>query len=314
MRLKLTRIIKNELFKTAIKIAFAALAFWFLSRKLNYSQLPELFYSMNYTLLFVAIVLQFLSTFVSGFRWKLVMGSLGFRGNFMFYQSLYFKGFFFSQSLPGSVGGDAIRLLALKDEGYKVGESLYGIFIDRVVGLAGLLVISLFALLFAPTYLTDAIKYTVFLISVGGLVGFAGLLFVHKLINVERLPKLRILHTLSTKFFKVYEGAKQSATQMGLSVLIHLLSILCVYTISVSAGLGVEFGAFLCLMPLVILLTILPISFAGWGVREGAMVGLFAMSGASKEAIMAASIAYGVILIVSSLPGFVAWIRSKNIA
>lgn len=67
-------------------------------------------------------------------------------------------------------------------------------------------------------------------------------------------------------------------------------------------------------MPLVILLTILPISFAGWGVREGAMVGLFAMSGASKEAIMAVSIAYGVILIASSLPGFFAWIKSKNIA
>jgi hypothetical protein len=44
------------------------------------------------------------------------------------------------------------------------------------------------------------------------------------------------------------------------------------------------------------------------------MVGLFSMSGASKEAIMAVSIAYGVILIISSVPGFAAWIRSKNIA
>lgn len=65
----------------------------------------------------------------------------------------------------------------------------------------------------------------------------------------------------------------------------------------------------MCLMPLVILLTILPISFAGWGVREGAMVGLFAMSGASKRQSWPVSIAYGVILIVSSLPGFAAWIQ-----
>jgi len=38
------------------------------------------------------------------------------------------------------------------------------------------------------------------------------------------------------------------------------------------------------------------------------------MSGANKEAIMAVSIAYGVILIVSSLPGFATWLNSKNIA
>jgi len=310
----LTKVLKNELFKTAVKIGFAVLAFWFLSKKLNYSQLPELFYSMNYYLLALAVVFQFASIAIAAYRWKFVMRSLGFGGNFAFYQNLYFKGFFFSQALPGSVGGDAIRLLALKDAGYKVGDSLYGIFIDRVVGLTGLLLISLFALFFAPAYLTDTIKYTVFMISFGGLVGFVGLLFVHKLFDFERIPKLRIIGELSRRFFKVYEDTYKAAKQVALSVAIHLLSLLCVYSISVAANLGVEFGAFLCLMPLVILLTILPISFAGWGVREGAMVGLFAMSGASKEAIMAVSIAYGVILIASSLPGFFAWIKSKNIA
>ncbi len=310
----MTRLLKNELFKTSVKIGFAALAFWFLSKKLNYSQLPELFFSMNYYLLALAVFLQFASISIAAVRWKIVMNSLGFGGDFAFYQNLYFKGFFFSQALPGSVGGDAIRLLALKDEGYKVGDSLYGIFIDRVVGLTGLLIISLFALLFAPSYLSETVKYTVFMISFGGLVGFLVLLFAHKFVNFEKIPKLRILGELSRRFFRVYENAKKANTQIALSTLIHFLSILCVYTISVATGLGVEFGAFLCLMPLVILLTILPISFAGWGVREGAMIGLFAMSGAPKESIMAVSIAYGVILIASALPGFFAWIKSKNIA
>ena len=310
----MTRITKNELFKTGIKLAFAVLAFWFLSKKLDYEQLPELFFSMSYPLLFVALIFQFLSTFISGYRWKLVMDSLGFDKGFWFYQGLYFKGSFFSQALPGSVGGDAIRLIALKDEGYKISDSLYGIFIDRVVGLTGLLIISLIALLFAPTYLHDGIKYAVFMISAGGLAGFLGLLFLHKIGVFENLGRLSFLHTLSTKFYAVYKGGEKSTKQVFLSVAIHFFSILAVYMISVSSNLGIEFGAFLCLMPLVILLTILPISFAGWGVREGAMVGLFSMSGASKEAIMVVSIAYGVILIISSVPGFAAWIRSKNIA
>jgi uncharacterized protein (TIRG00374 family) len=310
----LTRILKNKLFTTSVKFGFAAFSFWFLSKKLDYSQLPELFYTMNYYLLALAIVFQFSSIAIAALRWKIVMRSLGFKGNFAFYQTLYFKGFFFSQALPGSVGGDAVRLLALKEQGYTLSDSLYGIFIDRVVGLTGLLLISLFALIFAPTYLTESIKYTVFLISFGGIAGFIVLLFIHKIFDFNKIPNLHIIDELSKRFFKVYESPKKASYQISLSILIHFLSLLCIYSISVAAGLGVGFDAFLCLMPLVILLTILPISFAGWGVREGAMVGLFSMSGASKEAIMAVSIAYGVILIASSLPGFYAWIRSKNIA
>ncbi|MBV5277688.1 MAG: flippase-like domain-containing protein [Campylobacteraceae bacterium] len=310
----MTRIFNNKLFTVGIKIIFATFAFWFLSKKLDYSQLPELFYTMNYYLLAIALVFQFISIAIAAFRWKLVMHSLAFGGDNVFYQKLYFKGFFFSQALPGSVGGDAIRLIALKDQGYKIGDSLYGIFIDRVVGLIGLLLISLFALLLAPAFLTSTITNTVFLISAGGLSGFLLLLILHKMINFNRFPTLRILGELSKRFYKVYETRQKAFLQISLSVIIHLFSILCIYIISVAANLGIEVGAFLCLMPLVILLTILPISFAGWGVREGAMVGLFSMSGASKEAIMAVSIAYGVILIVSSLPGFATWINSKNIA
>lgn len=308
------KIFKNKLFTIGIKIIFATFAFWFLSKKLDYSQLPELFYTMNYYLLAIALVFQFISIAIAAFRWKLVMLSLGFGGDNVFYQKLYFKGFFFSQALPGSVGGDAIRLIALRDQGYRIGDSLYGIFIDRVVGLIGLLLISLFALLLAPAFLTSTIINTVLLISTGGLAGFLLLLILHKMINFNRFPALRILDELSKRFYKVYETKQKAFFQISLSVIIHLFSILCIYIISVAAHLEIEVGAFLCLMPLVILLTILPVSFAGWGVREGAMVGLFSMSGASKEAIMAVSIAYGVILIVSSLPGFATWINSKNIA
>ncbi|MGZ8547649.1 MAG: lysylphosphatidylglycerol synthase transmembrane domain-containing protein [Sulfuricurvum sp.] len=310
----MTEILKNKFFTIGIKIFFALFAFWFLSKKLDYSQLPELFYTMNYSLLGIALAFQFTSIATAALRWKLVMHSLGFQGNTIFYQKLYFKGFFFSQALPGSVGGDAIRLLALRDQGYTIGDSLYGIFIDRVVGLTGLLLISLFALLLAPAFLTSAIVNTVLFISLGGLAGFLLLLILHKIINLNRFPALRILDELSKRFFKVYETRQKASFQIFLSIAIHLFSILCVYTISVAAHLEIGLGAFLCLMPLVILLTILPVSFAGWGVREGAMVGLFSMSGASKESIMAVSIAYGVILIVSSLPGFTTWINSKNIA
>jgi len=57
---------------------------------------------------------------------------------------------------------------------------------------------------------------------------------------------------------------------------------------------------------------IVPISLAGWGVRESIMVTLFSMIGADKAAILAVAMLYGVTVIVASLPGAFVWISEKR--
>ncbi|MFW6307038.1 MAG: lysylphosphatidylglycerol synthase domain-containing protein, partial [Campylobacterales bacterium] len=69
---------------------------------------------------------------------------------------------------------------------------------------------------------------------------------------------------------------------------------------------------FLMLVPIVILLMAIPISLAGWGIREGAMVGLFSLAGVSKELILSVSIIYGFVVIVTILPGFYYWLSDKK--
>ena len=57
------------------------------------------------------------------------------------------------------------------------------------------------------------------------------------------------------------------------------------------------------MMPAIILITLLPISFAGWGLREGTMIGFLLFLGLSKSGILALSVLYGILLILASLPG-----------
>jgi hypothetical protein len=85
-----------------------------------------------------------------------------------------------------------------------------------------------------------------------------------------------------------------------------------VFTIARSLGMELDFQLFLVAMPPVFLLTFIPVSLAGWGIREGAMVGIFLLVGADKDHILAVSIVYGLILIVSSLPGGLFWLNSKH--
>ncbi|NIY95540.1 UPF0104 family protein, partial [Salipiger sp. HF18] len=56
-------------------------------------------------------------------------------------------------------------------------------------------------------------------------------------------------------------------------------------------------------VPLILTAMLLPASVAGWGWREGAAAALFPLAGLSAEAGLAASIAYGLISLLSALPG-----------
>jgi uncharacterized membrane protein YbhN (UPF0104 family) len=77
-------------------------------------------------------------------------------------------------------------------------------------------------------------------------------------------------------------------------------------------GLRYDLVTYFVIVPPAILLTVIPISLAGWGIREGVMVTLFAMIGADKAAVLALSILYGLTLIIVSLPGFVMYLSARQ--
>ncbi|MBF0247192.1 MAG: flippase-like domain-containing protein [Alphaproteobacteria bacterium] len=89
---------------------------------------------------------------------------------------------------------------------------------------------------------------------------------------------------------------------MNLSLMVYALAV----------GMGNDIGIVECLVlfPPVLLVQTLPISIAGWGVREGAMVTLFAFAGVSADSALALSLLFGVAIAVTSLPGAILWVLS----
>ena len=77
-------------------------------------------------------------------------------------------------------------------------------------------------------------------------------------------------------------------------------------------GLNISLFGMLLVVPITNLLIALPISIAGWGVREGVMITGLGFLNVSVEAAFALSILYGLLMLVVSLPGFVDWIWRKT--
>ena len=88
-----------------------------------------------------------------------------------------------------------------------------------------------------------------------------------------------------------------------LAILTNLLTIIGIYSIAVALDVPVGLLNLLGIMPAVTLITLLPVSFAGWGIREGAMLSLLAFLGIPKAGILSVSILYGIALIFAGLPG-----------
>ncbi|MBE9556580.1 MAG: flippase-like domain-containing protein, partial [Proteobacteria bacterium] len=77
-------------------------------------------------------------------------------------------------------------------------------------------------------------------------------------------------------------------------------------------GLGLNVGLFesLVLVPAVILLSTVPVSIGGWGLREGLMVVALGLAGVPADAALSVSILFGLAMIVAGLPGGVLWLMA----
>jgi len=267
-------------------------------------------------LLLPALLFQLASTTVAAFRWHRIMAALGLGvgpgSGFTFYLRSYFKGMFFNQALPTSIGGDALRMLDVARLGHRKRDAFYGVAVDRGVGLFGLLLVNLAALAANPHLLPEAATVPIAVLVTAGVVGFLLLLLARRVPQVGRWRVLALVHDLSTRLGLVFRDGEASAGQVVLAVGIHLLAMVGIFFLGRAVGLGYDLATFLVIVPPAILLTVIPISLAGWGVREGAMVGLFTLIGANKTAVLSMSILYGLVLIVVSLPGFYVYMSGKK--
>jgi hypothetical protein len=121
----------------------------------------------------------------------------------------------------------------------------------------------------------------------------------------------RLLGPLPRHLAQILFSLRWLGSVAALAVASHVISMAAAYAISIAVGADIRLVDLLAVFPWVILATALPISIAGWGVREGAMIwGLSLVGGRSGEAL-ALSLLYGIVTIVAALPGVLFWLAPK---
>jgi len=296
--------------KFLLRLAVSVVILAVILRSVDLRQASQVALSAAPDWLLLALLTQFGSTAVAAYRWQLIMRNLGFGQGFPFYWNSYFKAMFFNQGLPTSIGGDALRVLDLARRGFRKRDVLVGVAIDRITGLGALLLLALIAHLVNPGLLPDAVYRPILALSAAGVAGFAGLHFLGRWAWLGRQPRLAFVKTVSDRLQKAV--SRQAFLVFASSLLVPLLAMLAFFATGRALGLRYDLLTYFAIVPPAIVLTVVPISIAGWGVREGVLVGLFALIGADRTAVLMMSLAYGILLILTSLPGLAVFLRGRR--
>ena len=220
---------------------------------------------------------------------------------------------FFNQVLPSTVGGDGMRIWLLHRLGWGVGVSARSVILDRLLGLTALTVLSLLGSLYLLVRMpTSAPIWAVATLSTCAIAAIAGaplLLRLFRRLPFE--PIRRKLEVVATEVGQMWRAKGLMGRLFGISVVGHLLMSAAIWLIAQSLGIDLRILDSLAVLPAVMLASALPISIAGWGVREGGMVvglGLLAV-GASDAALV--SIVFGLLLLGIGLLGGVVWLVTR---
>ena len=247
-------------------------------------------------------------------RWQQLVARCG--GTFGFARLFRFEmiGAFFNQTLPSSVGGDAMRIWLLgKQANWRV--ATYSVLLDRVIGLVAVASVVVICLPWSFELVRDPVGRTALLVIGLGSIG-GGLLFLtlswQRLHILQRWTPTRHLAATAAVATDILRSPRALVPIYLLSMTIHLLTALSAWCAARSVGADLSLINAVFLVLPVALISVVPISIAGWGVREGAMVAAFAYAGLSQSDGLLVSLLFGIsYLLLGALGGFV-WILSTQ--
>ncbi len=255
----------------------------------------------------LAFVISTLQIMLSAWRWQFTAGLINVPLRFGYALREYYLALLVNQLLPGGVLGDAGRAHRHARQAQSRGKAWRAVIIERASGQLALVLLTLTALLFSPlwhTALGMSVIAAVGLSIVAGLgVAIAGGLLLRHRFNAwsRRLPDWSQA---------LARDIKRGLLQRGvwpLQLLSSLMIVLSYGLVMVCAAraIGVELPVFqlLALTPVLLLAMVIPLSVAGWGLREGAAAGVWALVGLPAAQGVAVSLAYGVLVLLASLPG-----------
>jgi len=272
--------------------AVTMLAFWVVLHSIDVAAVVDLIGRAAPLALGVAGLVVIAQFAVLVWRWQLVIHVLvGKTVGFGPLALLLGRSFLIGQALPSSLGGDMARTVLLS-RSTGAAAAARSVICDRLLGFAALALLVVPGIPVIAEMITGVTPFLTLTICTLGTMTAGALVLAYSL--TYGFPWLgRHLAMVAGDLRITLRSGKIGLLAMALGIGSSLSGVLLIYIIGSAIGADLRVLDCLVLVPPALLVSALPISLGGWGVREGALVGAFSLVHADPAAVAATSLMFG---------------------
>jgi uncharacterized membrane protein YbhN (UPF0104 family) len=299
----------------AARILVSAALLYFAFRGINFAAIQSRLSQINAGWFLLAVLATIFQVFLGALRWREISvrcdAPLG-TGQAFRYNMI---GAFFNQTLPSTIGGDAMRLWLVRHTGAGWRAATYSVLVDRAIGLIALALIVVASLPWSYDLIGNARgRLALLLVDVGAISAGLGFLLLGRLPWpwLKTFWPLRHIHACSVIANEVIFNRSSGPKIAVLSLMIHVTTVVIAWCVVRSIAASVGFEQLFMLVPPIMLITMLPISIAGWGVREATMMVAFGYAGLVQTDGTVVSLLFGASSFVVGAIGGLVWILSAE--
>ena len=273
--------LRKKIVPVALRFGITLLLFVLLGKSISWSRLLAGLLHVHFGMVSLSLVVGASGIVLSAYQWRSLLQGEGIRLDLADLVNLYFVGIAFSHFLPTGMGGDAVKAFYVGRESGNSAGSASAVILCRVIGFVGMLLVAVPALLIWHEQFRLELITTFVLLSL-----LVSAMLAGALVSVTWLPRLLKPawknRRIFTKIAQVGETLLAAlrrprfiAMAMAYGIVFWLLAILNCYAYGNALGIHVPSYFYVVVVPLIALVSFLPVSINGFGLRESAYVYTF---------------------------------------
>lgn len=308
---------KKTLF-TVLRIIITAGIMIFIFSKLEVSESFEIIMDSNMIYLLISVLFMLGLSFIIALRWHQILKAYGFSVTLIKIFRVYMIAFFFNNFLPSTVGMDVVRGAYIVKKKENLADVISTILLERWIGMLGIILY----VTIIPLIFLNSINLSYFIyVSAGGMI--ISLIFIIAVWNdavygfmsnlFSRITWLNIGNRINALYLSLRTIRKHMhlfVINLLLSVLIQVFFVFANYFIVLGQGLDITFVQLLIYVPLISIISMIPVTINGIGLRDWAYITFFGLG--MKEQAFSLSLTFFILLTVMSLIGGLMFIFEKK--
>jgi glycosyltransferase 2 family protein len=302
------------------KILITALLFLYVFQKIDFHQFRITLRNARPDILAAGFAVLWLGHYICIFRWRLLMRPLMPVLSLTHLFGIYCIGLFFNLIFPTVIGGDVVKMYYAGKPSKSYAQSFASTFLDRDAGMLAMMIIACVVVLAHPIAVpgipVSLIIWSAFAAFIIGNIALFAPHFHRKLtaaLHRFRMSKMAMKVDMISEAFQ--KMGKHRAVLLGsllISLINQLLVIAVTWILALGLRLNISLSYFMIFVPVITLISMIPISLNGMGLREYAFMSLFGSIGILPASCIALGLLSSIVIILSSLPGGVIYIFLKN--